>query len=429
MQLLLLSCGSILNLLVKDQSSARLVTAAVADAEPAVLDAMAVWLTGKFDAPLQGAYPRAAQSAMQLATSVPFTSTVCTAALHSPHAAAAIAKRPKLVWALVIAADRPGVQLCEQAFWDQMILALAVLLRQAPEDVMRAIRGQPGGAREDGEDLEGQLREHVAAAVAAGKLGREAMRAGKAILAALDAAKQQQQQQQQQQQLQQEQQQQQLQQEQQQLQQEQQQLQQEQQQQQKQQEQKQQKQKQKQQPLDSSGRVCAGCSKRVGDEGVGKLRRCGGCPRATALRFCSVECELSWVFGSLSWVFGFGVGRVKGLVGCFVALSCIMPHRPLTQHKPLITHTQAKQQSGWAGTRIRVNACTGQEQHRSSRTLRRRRGCGSSVGERPQTASDRRLTALSSLIMVELIPAFDPCMCVLDCRCTLLCKLRQVEKT
>jgi len=253
----------ILGSLVWDESTARLVAAAVADAEPAVLDAMADWLAGKYAAPpLRGVLSPEAQAASHSTSVTLISSLLCGAALHSPHAAAAIAKRPKLVRALATATDRLPLQQDKPPVWDRMILALAVLLQQAPEDVMRAIRGQPGGAGEDSDYLEGQLREQVAAAMASGKLKQKAMSDGRSILAALDAAKQQQQQQ--------------------------------------------------QQP-DSSGRVCAGCSKRMGDEGVVKLRRCGGCPRATALRFCSVECELSWLW---VWV----LGRVKGLAGCCVVL-------------------------------------------------------------------------------------------------------------
>jgi len=305
-----------LGFMLEDESTIRLVAAAVADAEPAVLDALGDWLTCKYAAPLRGVVSPEVQATMQSSSVVAIATMVCAAALPSPHAAAAIAKQPKLVRALVTAADRVALQQDKLPLWECMIPAVAVLLQQAPEDVMRAIRGQPGGASEDRKDLKGQLREQVAAVVAAGKVGRETLSAGESILAALEAAKQQQQQ---------------------------------------------------QQPLDSSGQACAGCSKRSGDEGVVKLRHCGGCPRATALRFCGVECELSllWVW---AWV-GF-----RGLVGCFVALPCIMPHPPNTQHKPLTTHAQAKQQSGWEGTRMRVNAWTHQAQHCSSRTLQRRSG-------------------------------------------------------
>jgi len=53
---------------------------------------------------------------------------------------------------------------------------------------------------------------------------------------------------------------------------------------------------QQQQP--GGSRACAGCGKTAADEGVVKLRRCTGCPRESALWFCSVACQKAvWVGG------------------------------------------------------------------------------------------------------------------------------------
>jgi len=238
-----------LGILAKSDSAAHLVAAAVAETEPAVLDALVHWVVTKPSIGLStGGVSPDAQPAMPEPAAVAIITIVFVATRCSPHAAAAIAQRPKLVRTLVTAVDRFPAQDRKEFFWSQTIPTLSVLLLNAPGDVVSAIRGQQGGAKEDSEDLEGKLQEQVAAAVAARMQGRGAVSAGKAILAALDAAQQQQQ----------------------------------------------------QQPPDSPGCVCAGCGKRAASEGVAKLRRCGGCPRATALRFCGAECELSllWV-----WVF------------------------------------------------------------------------------------------------------------------------------
>jgi len=56
--------------------------------------------------------------------------------------------------------------------------------------------------------------------------------------------------------------------------------------------------KQQQQQQPGGSRACAGCGKTAADKGVDKLRRCNGCPRESALRFCSVACQRAvWVGG------------------------------------------------------------------------------------------------------------------------------------
>jgi len=57
-------------------------------------------------------------------------------------------------------------------------------------------------------------------------------------------------------------------------------------------------QQQQQQQTAGGSRACAGCGKTAADEGVVKLRRCTGCPRESALWFCSVACQKAvWVGG------------------------------------------------------------------------------------------------------------------------------------
>jgi len=64
------------------------------------------------------------------------------------------------------------------------------------------------------------------------------------------------------------------------------------------QQQQQQQRQQEQQQQTGGSRACAGCGKTAADEGRVKLRRCTGCPRESALRFCGVACQKAvWVGG------------------------------------------------------------------------------------------------------------------------------------
>jgi len=237
-----------------------LVGAALAAAPPATLDALGEWITQPVPSAAE-VEPKVVLSALSIAA--------CAASCNKA-AAAALASRRSVVRALVAAvviATSPGALEDKDVDISSAIrnasYMLVAMMKASSENVMLALAaGQPGSGR-DGDDLLPCLRELLEAAVAGGDLRPSALKRTELILAVLAGgqerikmqADQQQQQQQQQPQ-----------------------------------------QQQQQQP--GGSRACAGCGKTAADEGAAKLRRCNGCPRGSALRFCSVACQKAvWVGG------------------------------------------------------------------------------------------------------------------------------------
>jgi len=224
---------------------------AVAAATPAALDALGE-LIAQPVASAEGANPSTQDAALQIA---------CVAAACNPAAASALARRRSVVRALVAAQPPPAVNITLAAF-------MAMFKAGSRDDVMRALAaGQGGGG--DGDDLVQRLREVVEAVVAGGGLEGDAPMQADAqmqaqiILAVLaegeEWLKTQVDRQPQ----------------------------------------------QEQQPgggaaaatgTTAGGWACAGCAKTAAD-GF-KLRRCSGCPPASAVRFCSAACQKAvWLGG------------------------------------------------------------------------------------------------------------------------------------
>jgi len=221
------------------------VGAAIAAAPPAALDTLGEWIT----------QPGPSAAEVEVDTVRVTLRIAACAAIYSPAAAAALARRRSVVRALVSAV---AIMACAVNGYtvdvlDSAFAMFAAMLRASSADLMRALAaGQPGSGR-DGDDLAQRLRGLVEAAMARFDLQATGQDGAEALLAALAEGEEwlktrvdQQQQQQQQ----------------------------------------------------RGSRACARCGKTAADEGVVKLRRCTGCPRESALRFCSVACQKAvWVGG------------------------------------------------------------------------------------------------------------------------------------
>jgi len=235
------------NLTAVDTSLHPFVGAAVAAAPPDTLDALAEWIT------------QPGPSGANVETSVVPSAwwIAASAAICDPAAAAALARRRSVVRSLVSAVVFLTSPDSREVMVDILRVAIyglpmfAALFKASSEDVMRALAaGQPGRGR-DSDDLVQRLRGWVVAAVARGGLDAAALRSAEAVLAALAEGEEWL---------------------------------------------KTQVDQHQQQP--GGCRACAGCGKTAADEGVVKLRRCNGCPRGSALWFCSVACQKAvWVGG------------------------------------------------------------------------------------------------------------------------------------
>jgi len=243
----------LLCVLIVHHETRQHLAAALAAAPPATLDALGEWIT----------QPGPSEAEVDPKT-MSFAVTVAAwAAGRNSAAAAALARRRSVVRALVSAVGRlnsPDNRHDAAVGLPPVVRGAFVMfyaiVSENSEDVMLALAaGRPGSGR-DSDDLVQRLRSLVEAAVAGGGLTAADLEVAEGVLAALTEGEERlktrvhQQQQQQQQQ-------------------------------------------------HSGGtRACAGCGKTAADEGVDKLRRCNGCPRESALWFCSVACQKAvWVGG------------------------------------------------------------------------------------------------------------------------------------
>jgi len=183
-----LRCGLLLlqHLLSLYASLRPLVGAAIAAAPPATLDASGEWMTQP--GPTQ---PGPLEAEVELNTVWFALRIAYWAASCSLSAAAALARRPSVVRALVTAMahlsspDNRHIGVSFPLVVSTGLTMFDAMLKASREDVMRALAaGRPGGGR-DGNDLVQRLRGLVEAAVAGVGLQAEVLESAEAVLAAL----------------------------------------------------------------------------------------------------------------------------------------------------------------------------------------------------------------------------------------------------